>query len=97
MKKLNDIRVGILKVPITRIALLVTADLISILLASGLSLYVRYDFKFMDVRREFWEAILECYPLNVVILLIVFSIFRFFIFFCRIFAIFSNSSGLKVV
>ena len=78
MKKLNDIRVGILRVPITRIALLIIVDLISILLASGLSLYVRYDFKFMDVKREYWEAILECYFLNVVILLIVFSIFRLY-------------------
>lgn len=59
MKKLKDIRVGILQIPVTRIALLIFADLLSVLLASVLSLYVRYDFRFMDVPRYFWEAILE--------------------------------------
>lgn len=78
MKKLNDVRIGILKIPVTRIALLIMADLASILLASVLSLYVRYDFHFMEVPREFWEAILEAYIYNVVILLIVFNIFKLY-------------------
>ncbi len=78
MKKLKDIRVGILQIPVTRIALLIFADLLSVLLASVLSLYVRYDFRFMDVPRYFWEAILECYIPNVVVMLIVFNIFRLY-------------------
>ncbi len=78
MKKLKDVRVGILQIPVTRIALLIFADLLSVLLASVFSLYVRYDFKFMEVPRYFWEAILECYVPNVVVLLIVFNIFRLY-------------------
>ncbi len=78
MKKLNDVRVGILQIPVTRIALLVIADLLSILLASVLSLYVRFDFKFMEVLRPFWDAILICYFPNAAILLIVFSLFRLY-------------------
>lgn len=78
MKKLNDVRVGILQIPVTRIALLILADLLSALLASALSLYVRYDFKFMDVPRYFWEAALECYIPNAVVLLIVFNLFRLY-------------------
>lgn len=78
MKKLNDIRIGILQIPITRIVLLVLSDMLSILLASVLSLYVRYDFKFMDVPRYFWEAALECYVPNVLVVLIVFNIFRLY-------------------
>ena len=70
MKKLN--------VPITRIALLIVSDLLAILLASALSLYVRYDLKFMDVPRESWIAILEAYPCNVIILLAIFNIFRLY-------------------
>ena len=31
MKKLNDVRVGILQIPVTRIALLVVADMLSVL------------------------------------------------------------------
>ena len=70
MKKLN--------VPITRIALLIISDLIAILLASVLSLYVRYDFRFMDVPRESWLAILETYPCNILILIIIFYIFKLY-------------------
>lgn len=78
MKKIRDIRVGILQIPVTRIILLIIADMMSILLASGLSLYVRYDFKFMDVEQRFWEAMLLTYLPNVVIVLIVFSIFKLY-------------------
>lgn len=78
MKKLKDIRVGILGVPITRIALLIIADVISVLLSSALSLYVRYDFRFMDVPREFWEAILDIYLFNVIVTVLVFYIFRLY-------------------
>lgn len=78
MKKLNDIRVGILRIPVTRIILLILSDCFAVLLASVLSLYFRYDFKFMDVPREFWEAILEAYLPNLVILFIVFNIFRLY-------------------
>ena len=53
MKKWNDVKEGILQIPASRIALLVIADLLSILLASVLSLYVRHDCKFMDIRRSF--------------------------------------------
>ena len=78
MKRLKDVRIGILGIPVTRIALLVISDLVAILFASVLSLYVRYDFKFMDVPREFWEAILDIYFFNVIVLIIVFNIFRLY-------------------
>lgn len=78
MKKINDIRVGILGIPITRILLLVLSDMVAVLIASMLSLYVRYEFKFMDVPREFWEAVLAIYVFNVVITLVVFYIFRLY-------------------
>ena len=78
MKKLNDIRIGILKIPVTRIILLVMADLFAILLSSFLALYVRYEFKFSDIDPEFLEAALRAYPLNVLVTLIVFNIFRLY-------------------
>jgi len=78
MKKLNDIRVGILGIPVTRIILLVMSDCFAVLLASFLSLFVRYELKFMDVPKEFWEAVLEAYIPNLVIVFIVFSIFRLY-------------------
>ena len=78
MKKLNDVRVGILKIPVTRIALLIISDLMAVLLASVLSLYVRYEFRFMDVPREFWENVLAAYLYNVIILLVIFNIFKLY-------------------
>ena len=54
MKKLNDIRVGILKIPITRIILLVVTDLFAVMASSALSLYVRYEFSFMSIDPQFW-------------------------------------------
>lgn len=78
MKKLNDVRVGILKIPVTRIALLMVSDLVAIMVASVLSLYVRYDFKFMDVPRGFWLAVLEAYIYNAIIVVAVFAIFKLY-------------------
>lgn len=78
MKKLKDIRIGLLKIPLSRILLLVMSDLFSILLSSVLSLYVRYEFSFMDVPREFWMGVLDVYFYNVVITLVVFNIFRLY-------------------
>jgi FlaA1/EpsC-like NDP-sugar epimerase len=78
MKSLHDIRVGILKIPVSRIALLVMCDLLAILLSSVLGLYVRYDFEFMAIPREFWDAVLMAYGYNVAITLCVFYIFRLY-------------------
>ena len=78
MKKLDDIKIGILQIPLTRIILLILADMTAILLASVLSLYVRYELRFMDVPREFWEAVLKAYFPNVLITLIIFYIFRLY-------------------
>ena len=78
MKNINNLRVGILQVPITRIILLILTDCLSVLMASVLGLYVRYDFQFADVPREFWEAALAlCLP-NILILCLVFWVFRLY-------------------
>lgn len=78
MKNLNDVRIGILKIPVTRIVLLILSDMFAILFSSMLSLYVRYEFQFMDVPRAFWVAVLEAYFPNVLITLIIFNIFRLY-------------------
>lgn len=78
MKSLNDIRIGILKIPVTRIILLILSDCFAVLIASVLSLYVRYDFSFMDVPREFWDAVFKVYVPNLLIVFIVFTIFRLY-------------------
>ena len=78
MKKLNDIRVGILKIPITRIILLVVTDMFAVMASSALSLYVRYEFSFRDIDPLFWEAIQDAYILNVFVTLAIFYLFRLY-------------------
>ena len=78
MKKLNDIRVGILKIPITRIILLVVTDMFSVMASSVLSLYVRYEFSFRDIEPLFWEAIQDAYIINIFVTLVIFYIFRLY-------------------
>ena len=77
-KSLNDIRVGFLQIPLTRLVLLTMGDIFSVFLAEMLSLYVRYDFHFMDVPREFWVAALIIYVPNVLVMLLVFRLFRLY-------------------
>lgn len=78
MKKLNDIRIGILKVPVTRIILLVVTDMFAVMASSALSLYVRYEFSFKDIEPKFWNAIQDAYILNILVTLAVFYIFRLY-------------------
>lgn len=78
MKDINEVRVGILKIPLTRIILLIAFDLLGILLASVLSLYVRYDFKFMEIPQDFWYGAIDAYIPNVFITLIIFHIFHLY-------------------
>lgn len=78
MKKLSDIKVGILQVPLTRIVLLVLADMLSVLVASVFSLYVRYDFRFMEIDPVFWGAIQESYIINVFLTLLIFYLFKLY-------------------
>ncbi len=78
MKKLSDIRVGILKIPINRIILLVVTDMFAVMASSVLSLYVRYEFSFGDIDPVFWKAIQDGYILNIFVTLVIFYIFRLY-------------------
>ncbi len=78
MKDWKDVRVGILQVPLTRIILLVISDIFAILLSGVLALYVRYEFRFMDVRPEFWTRLLQIYLPNIAITLLVFYLFKLY-------------------
>lgn len=78
LKSIRDVKIGILQIPITRIILLIACDMLSVLLASVLSLYVRYDFRFMEIPQEFWYGAIDMFLPNVLILLLFFTIFRLY-------------------
>ena len=52
--------------------------MMSVLLASVLSLYVRYDFRFMEIPQDFWYGAVDMFLPNVLILLLFFTIFRLY-------------------
>jgi len=70
--------VGILKIPVTRIILLIVTDMFAVMASSALSLYVRYEFSFRDIDPVFWKAIQDAYIINIFVTLIVFYIFRLY-------------------
>lgn len=78
MKKLQNLRVGVLNIPITRIILLVLIDLISIFAASILSLYIRYEFSFADIDKAYINAVLDVYLANAILTLVAFALFRLY-------------------
>lgn len=78
MKDLNDVKIGILKIPLTRIIMLVVCDILGILLASVLSLYVRYDFRFLEIPQSFWYTAIGSVIPNIVLTLLIFHIFHLY-------------------
>ncbi|MDR2043958.1 MAG: polysaccharide biosynthesis protein [Clostridium sp.] len=78
MKDWKDIWTDILKVPLVRILLLVAFDLLAVLAAGVLALYVRFDYSFQSIDRSFWEAVMGSYGYNAAITLAVFYIFRLY-------------------
>lgn len=78
MKELNEVRIGILRVPLTRIIMLLAGDVAAILLATVLALYVRYDFRFLEIPQEFWYSAIEAIPVNILLTLLIFKIFHLY-------------------
>ena len=61
-----------------RATMLVLMDILIIQLASFLSLYIRYDFKFNDIDKKFLHSIVKYAPVNTVTILLVFLAFRLY-------------------
>lgn len=78
MKKLQNAKVGMMNIPVTRIILLVLVDLISVLFASILSLYIRYEFSFADIDKTYIDAVLNAYLLNAILTIVIFAIFHLY-------------------
>lgn len=61
-----------------RVIILIFIDMIILQLSSFFALYIRYDFKFNDIDQKFLEAVVSFAPLNTIILLVVFSLFKLY-------------------
>lgn len=61
-----------------RATLLVLVDILVIQIASFMSLYIRYDFKFDDIERRFLASIVGYAPVNTIMVLIIFFLFQLY-------------------
>ncbi|MBD5527046.1 MAG: polysaccharide biosynthesis protein [Lachnospiraceae bacterium] len=50
----------------------------AVMASSALSLYVRYEFSFRDIDPIFWKAIQDGYIINILVMLVIFYIFRLY-------------------
>ena len=64
--------------PRNRIALLVVIDIFLIGLSGFLALYIRYDFRFSNMDMVYVYHELRCLPVNLVITLVLFVLFRLY-------------------
>lgn len=76
MKKF--IKDKILDIPLNRIIILTLMDICGMFAAGILSLYIRYDFKFMDIPRLFINTVMEAFPINVIITILIYWLFRLY-------------------
>ena len=66
------------RAPMNRLALLVFLDTLVIAVAGFLALYIRYDFKFQNMDRQFMIRELSTLPLHIVMTLGLFVLFRLY-------------------
>ena len=62
----------------TRLALLIIFDIMLVQFASFMALYIRYDFKFQDVDTNYLHSILIYSPINTILVMLVFFVFRLY-------------------
>ena len=61
-----------------RVTILIAVDVLSILMASFLALYIRYDFKFMEIDSAFLKSVCIFTPYNVLMGILIYSIFKLY-------------------
>lgn len=66
------------KIPSNRIFILLIMDIMAILVASFMSLYLRFEFKFDDIPRYFLEYYLNIIPFTILVALLFFWVWRLY-------------------
>lgn len=67
-----------LKIPINRIIALVLMDIMSIVVASFAALYIRFDFSFSGIPKEYMVCLEHIIPFNLVITLLFFALWKLY-------------------
>ena len=65
-------------VPKNRILLLVILDAMTVIIASFLALYIRFDFSFAQIETQYLEVVAEYLIVNIAVTLIIYMVFRLY-------------------
>lgn len=70
--------INFLKIPVNRIIALVLMDIMSIVVASFVAIYIRFDFKFNDIPGEYLIKFEHILPYNILLTLLFFTIWKLY-------------------
>ena len=69
---------GIKRIPKNRIAMLVFLDVLTVIIASFLALYIRYDFSFRMIPTYYMEYVATYAVINIPLTLLIYLVFRLY-------------------
>lgn len=67
-----------LNIPANRIIALLVLDVMAILVASFMAIFLRFEFKFSDIPQEFWEAYVNILPFTILLTLVFFVVWKLY-------------------
>ena len=68
-----DKKIDFLKIPASRIIALLVLDVMAILVASFMAIFLRFEFKFSDIPSEYWKAYTNILPFTMLLTLLFFE------------------------
>lgn len=71
-------RTSFFKIPANRIIALLLMDMMSIIVASFLAIYIRFDFSFGRIPREYLLKFEQLIPYNILVTLVLFALWRLY-------------------
>ena len=73
-----DKKIDFLKIPASRIIALLVLDVMAILVASFMAIFLRFEFKFSDIPSEYWKAYTNILPFTMLLTLLFFVIWKLY-------------------
>lgn len=71
-------RPNFLNIPTNRIIALFVLDVMAILVASFMAIFLRFEFKFSDIPQNFWEAYVNILPFTILLTLVFFVVWKLY-------------------
>ena len=65
-------------IPVNRIIALFILDIMAILIASFMALFIRFEFKFNDIPQDYWKAYVDVLPFTILLTLVFFVVWKLY-------------------